>query len=46
MKKLISEKRKFITLGISNSSGKTRLVPIAFTILDEWKIKKKGILGC
>lgn len=46
IKKILATNAKFITLGICNTQGITRLVPIPVLSLNQWKIQRKGILGC
>ena len=33
-------------MAICDSNGHTRIVPVPFSLLDEWKNNNKGILGC
>lgn len=46
LRKCIKQDCQFITLGICNGSGCTRLVTISAVAIDKWKTAKKGILGC
>ena len=33
-------------MAVCDLNGKTRIVKVLFSLLDEWKDKNKGILGC